>query len=67
MDLAVQNDPCHFLGNDEKGCQLNEQEEMELMLIEEGTRTTILTTRLHKHCKYLPKDAQNTYTCAMPR
>lgn len=56
MDLVGQNDPCHLL-EDKKGCQVNEQEQTEAMLIEKGTRTAMLTTVLHKHFKHLPKDA----------
>lgn len=44
MDLVGQNDTCHLLEDDEKGCHENEQEQMEAMLVGKGTRTATPST-----------------------
>lgn len=42
-----------------KLCLEDEQEQMEVMLIEKGTRAAIFTAVLHKHFKYAPKDVES--------
>jgi len=42
-----------------KVCQEDEQEQMEVMLVEKGTRAAVFATVLHKHFRYSPKDAES--------